>query len=87
MSLFTDEIEWEDPPKRVGGPGRTGYVSGFVEAVKARPEQWAVLKRGAKNPSSIEKSRYPGMEWTSRRMDDGSFTIYGRWVGDTTSAA
>ena len=86
MVGMTDSIKWEAPgPKN---PERWGQyqteLNAFVQAVTARPGEWAIYKESMKTRQSTQnRVKYPGTEWTSRaNKDTGGYTIYGRYVGD-----
>lgn len=86
MSLFNDEIEWAEPPPTSRGGTRNSSTAQFVEAVKARPGQWAIFKKGSKAGVVSNKDRYPDMEWRSVTEENEpnaqrTYTIYGRYVG------
>jgi len=90
----TIEIIWEDPsPSRLKGPDNPlipeksmKKYAPFVNALKDRPEQWAVFKRASSPTFSTRlKAAYPGVETTCRNVKSGDgkqrFDIYARWVG------
>lgn len=73
-------LRWEDPPpcKRVSA--ETGAL---VAELKAHPGQWAVIREGAKSVSSIREAlRKHGCDASSRRHEDGSFTLWAQWPVD-----
>ena len=87
------EILWEDPrPTRSEQTGKQTPIKSmkkyepFVDALKERPNTWAVFKRSSSPTFSTRlKVAYPGVETTCRNVDssDGKqrFDIYARWVG------
>lgn len=76
------EVEWGDPPI---GQKRIGELKAFVEALRSRPGEWAKyphpMANGRSGPSN--RKAYPGTQWTSRRREDGTVDMYGRWVGES----
>lgn len=87
--ISPDSIEWAEPPEksRTARRGPKGFIQQFVDTLAQRPGQWGILKRSSKNRNLIPKNRFPEVEWTSAADDDGTYTIYGRWVGDDGSVA
>lgn len=80
--MSSDGITWEEPPPPANG--KWGKTQHFVEALKQRPGQWARYPGSYKQGASVtvNRTRFPGTEWTARKQPDGSYHIWGRWVGD-----
>ena len=77
----SQKIKWETPsPAHSENRGKAAV---FVEALKTRPSEWALYRENAKNAVLVTefKRKYPFTEWTSRKNADGTFRIYGRYVG------
>ena len=70
-----DAVEWEEPPPTKGPRSRVG----FRAALEANPGKWAVYDRAAKTRSgSTSFLLGKGLEVTTRKNDDGTYTIYAR---------
>lgn len=56
----TDLIEWEDPP------AKRGAHQAFFEALRQRPGEWAVWRRGVTSPGPeadrLKKGKFKGIE-------------------------
>lgn len=81
---MTDSIEWAEPPPRRNSLDK--YVA-LREALRARPGEWAVLKRDAAQSYStqiIQRPAWAGFETTARTQENGRFTVYVRYVGEVT---
>ncbi len=80
-------MEWKEPPPRTR-QGSPGIWNGIVSELRANPGQWALVRTYA-HPSSASstatqlKIRFPRLEVTSRKRDDGQADMYARWVGVT----
>jgi hypothetical protein len=77
----SEAIEWEQPPDREGGKGK---AKKFVAALRSRPGEWAVYRRGltpgqASNSADYLKKAY-GVETASRSSSGGTSTVYARYV-------
>lgn len=77
------DIIWQDPPPTKQHEGTPGRVGRMVDALKARPGEWAKDPNPQfRNTQTVRKHRYPGTEWTARKRPDGQWDVYGRWVGE-----
>lgn len=76
-------IEWEEP-----GPATPSPLDVFTDALKSRPNQWAIYTRTADSVLLADtlQSWYPEFEWTGRRNNDGTATLYARWIGNGAEA-
>lgn len=76
------KIIWEEPPPVT--THATGKTQQFVEALKQRPGEWARYPGTYAQPSlgTVNKKRFPGTEWTSRKQEDKRYALWARWVGD-----
>ena len=86
QSVTEPKMKWSTPPPKrtgVGSKNRGGRTMRFVEALKARPNRWAIYTEGVSNAVSVTmgKKRFPNTEWTSRKQADGTFTVYARYIG------
>lgn len=84
MTLYADQLEWEEPPPVQVKYGR---VQEFVDVLRTRPEQWARYPHPYSSGSvrymvSKYPKRYVGTEWCSRRIE-GELILYARWVGQS----
>lgn len=63
--------------------GARGDLRRFVEILKTQPFVWAAYRTDLMTLATVthNKRAYPGTEWTSRKNMDGTFTLYGRWMG------
>ena len=79
-----DEIEWgaPPPPKPSGGRHGQGRTQSFVDALKARPGEWAKYPKPLRSTSAYRRN-FRDVEWTSRKRADGKFDVWGRWVGES----
>lgn len=79
------EIVWQAPPVLDRSQQRNGRVKEFVDALKSRPGEWALYPDPVRGPSnvSVNRKRFPGTEWTSRRRPDRKYDLYARWVGES----
>lgn len=79
---MSDEMQWRDPPVARASTARYGKLKTFVEALKAHPGKWALYPNTSHTQAATTNRRYyPGTEWTTRKRDDGTCDLYGRWVG------
>lgn len=78
-----DKIVWEAPRATRQGQAKSGQMKRFVEVLKTRPNEWALYSAKHSNCAVITygKKNYPKTEWTSRKNSDGTFKIYGRYIG------
>ena len=81
-------IEWvRNLPSR-GASTRRDAVA-FVDALKTRPNTWAVYKRLPAGKRWTSHHQYavnhPGTEWTARTVRNRT-TVYARWVGTKKGA-
>ena len=63
--------------------GARGDLRQFVGILKTQPMVWAAYRADLMTLATVtnNKRAYPGTEWTSRKNKDGTFTLFGRWVG------
>lgn len=78
-------MTWQDPPAtdRTTRPG--SYFRQFVAELQKNPGCWAVYgsQYKTKYPAAMFRSRYsemPQLEWADSRADDGTATLYARWM-------
>lgn len=78
-----DEMVWREPPERKSAGGPHGRLGRFVAALRERPGEWALYPHfaGHRVAVTFNRKQYPGTEWTSRSRGDGTYELYGRWVG------
>lgn len=82
------DIEWVDPPPTRHGRHGSSQLAVFADALRAHPDQWALLRRNVA-PNTVSHWRRSaafrggGFEFTSRQGDNerGRADIYGRYVG------
>lgn len=72
------------PARRVGGRRPSAKIDAFVDALKARPGEWAIWKtyQGHDAKGSAGRSRplrVRGCEIAARSNGAGTVTIYVRW--------
>ena len=80
----TEGIACGDPPPKQCKGAKPGVTALFVEALKARPGEWAEYQPGRTHSTgsvSYLKARYPGTELTTRSQPDGKCRVWVRWVG------
>lgn len=87
QATSTTKVKWSNPPKkRLGGakPIGSGKTQKFVAVLKTRPNKWAIYRENCNNGVMVtaNKKAFPNTEWTSRKNPDGTFTIYGRYIGN-----
>lgn len=71
-------IEWQSPPEK--GAPKADY-SAFVEALRAHPGEWAIVRRDAETGKVQDLRNVAGVRVTSTPNKDGTSTVYARWVG------
>lgn len=82
-------IEFVDPP--ADGRGRPAYVRPFIEELRRiNRADWALLRAGLKTANQPYKLKklYDDCEFVSRRMNDGTYSVFVRLIkpfGTTTS--
>lgn len=79
--VFVDELP-------AGKRTRKGETQEFVDALKTRPNTWAIF-RVVKTEWSGQytyRKRYPGTQWAVRRNEAGHSVVYGRWIGVADNA-
>lgn len=87
MTETKTKIKWASPPAKrtpVGkAKGAQGKTQRFVAALKKRPNQWAIYKEKCSNGVIVSsaKKTFPETEWTARKDENGTFTIYARYIG------
>ena len=79
-------IEFKNPPKPKGwvrGPGTE--TTAVTEALKARPGEWALIKKDVNVSASTWWKKRPGIEAKASTIGHpkGRCDIYARWVGET----
>ena len=58
-----------------------GRAQAAVEAVKARPGEWAIYRRTPKTPQlGAYRANFPGTEWAYRKTGEDEYTTFLRWV-------
>ena len=86
QATSTTKMKWSTPPKKrtgLGGANGSGKTQKFVSVLKTRPNRWAIYKENCSNGVMVtqNKKAFPNTEWTSRKNQDGTFTIYARYIG------
>ena len=70
---------WENPRDRARDNKPTAFtLKQIIEALQARPGQWALVKR-TKNKPQVAYWHSKGLETACRRMDGGDWGVYARW--------
>lgn len=83
--MSADEIVWTDPPRSTHpDPDSRVDRRSFVDALPARPGEWALYPAtvSAASTASVYRRNFPGTEWTARKRADGRYDVYARWVGE-----
>lgn len=77
----TDKLKWMDLPpiefRQGGGRARPQ----FLTTLRKRPKQWALIRRRPFRISSTFFKRHHGYEFVIRRMPEGDFGLFARFVG------
>lgn len=88
---MSEQIIWkEPPPANVGRPSHPACarIPEFVEALKGRPDTWALF--GQHLPESLggKLREHPGVKVTRRTCGKGSreYDIYAKWVDEEVSS-
>lgn len=84
-------VKFEAPPETKGGRAESPRNKEIAEALRANPEQWALVAENQTNDglavrirTGKAKSFAEGIwEATSRTAEDESISIYARFMGDT----
>ena len=81
-------VRWETPPPAAFRPrlNKRATAATFVAGVKTEPGKWALYRHGFKtrfSPKDYE-GRYPGMEFAGAEQADGTWSAWGRWIGEAT---
>lgn len=82
---MTGDIIWQAPPAKTVVRRKGGVRAQFIEALKARPGEWAIY--GGPQYASVGtelKRAYPGVDACSRKRPDGKFDVYARWIGEAS---
>jgi hypothetical protein len=82
------KLVFQDPPPRTR-PGRKSQWTPILDQLRDRPGEYALIDDDAKRPAlvtQINKGKIAGaeegeFEATSHVNEDGSFSIYARFVG------
>lgn len=85
-----DDIKWVDLPPSSVAQHRMGSRKKFVNALRARPGEWAQYQPGHPHSSAVTsafKRDFPGVEATARHRSDGAWDVYARWVGNGNGEA
>lgn len=83
------KLVFKDPPPR-NRPGRKSQWAPVLDQLRARPGEYAIIDDDATRPAlvtQINKGKIAGIvegefEATSHSNEDGTFTVYARFVGD-----
>lgn len=84
------EIVFEEPPASQGGRAESPRNREIAEALKKYPNEWAKIDGAAKNDGLAVRIRtgkaksFAEGKWeaTSRGNEDGTFSIYARYVSE-----
>lgn len=72
--------KWDEKPKANTGTGR-GRHAAYVRQLQSEPMRWAYFGVAPNATIGTHFTRhYPGVQYTSRKRDDGQFDIYLRWI-------
>lgn len=79
------ELTWTAPPPAKFGSRYAARLNEIVDALKARPGDWALLG-ASKQTSGLGSAslRKRGCKIAVRTRPDGQYDIYARWVGDAS---
>jgi len=79
-----DGLIWEEPP--VLAPVKTTWTKA-IRQLAQRPGEWARMPTTMKGRAGCSnlRTRHPECEWTWERNSEGTFTIWGRYIGTASS--
>ena len=83
-------VEFAAPPQAKGGRGESARNKEIAAALKKNPGEWAKVAEGETSDGLAVRIRsgkaktFSVGKWeaTSRRQEDGTITIYARYVGE-----
>ncbi len=78
-------IQFKNPPAPKKAPGRlrSSRTQGVIDALAARPGEWALITEDTYPATTTWWKKQPGIEAKSSTIDKpkGKVDVYARWVG------
>ncbi len=79
------DLNWQDPPEPKSGGRKSGFTTDVRDALRARPEVWALIREsGLASQATRWRTMHgrEGFEFTARRVEGSTnrSDIYARYV-------
>lgn len=83
MTEQTNELIFEDPPGRPGGPGKASPIAAWLDALRSHPGQWARFPE-AGSKSTMGTKAHNIKRAVCYRVAVGEFDAKSRTIDDKT---